>query len=293
MPHTVIAVVSDCDETLAPDTTAQLLSQFGIDAKRFYKEQAGKLVDAGFDPPLAYMNEMLRLSRGDGPLAGLTQKRIVEIGRSLKFYPGVPAVFTELAREVHADYAEFGIRLEGYVITGGIADLIKASPLGAAVKKVWGCDFAYGSDGRIEAIKNVVSFTEKTRFLFNIEKGLVDAEYDNRPYEVNTPMTATERRIPIGNMVYLGDGPSDVPCMSIVQRMGGGYGTVIGILNKNKPYQSWALGFGRRANLTIPANFEKEAEYSGFDHLREAVIQIANRIRNELRTRGPSHAPKY
>ena len=64
MPHTVIAVVSDCDETLAPDTTAQLLSHFGIDAKKFYKDQSGKLVDEGFDPPLAYMNEILRMAQG-------------------------------------------------------------------------------------------------------------------------------------------------------------------------------------------------------------------------------------
>jgi len=61
MAHTVIAVVCDCDETLAPDTTEQLLSHFGIDAKQFYEMQARKLVDAGYDPPLAYMNEMLRM----------------------------------------------------------------------------------------------------------------------------------------------------------------------------------------------------------------------------------------
>jgi hypothetical protein len=236
---------------------------------------------------------MLRMARGSGPLSGLTKEKIDQVGKSLKFYPGVPKVFTELANEVHVEYADFGIRVEAYVITGGIADLIKASPLGSAVKKVWGCNFAYGADGRIEAIKTVVSFTEKTRFLFNIEKGLVDAEFDNRPYEVNTPMSAAERRVPIGNMVYLGDGPSDIPCMSIIQKAGQGYGTVIGVLNNRKPYQTWALGFGRRANLTIPANFKRDAEYSGFGHVREAVVQIANRIRNEIRTRGPGHAPRY
>jgi hypothetical protein len=293
MAQTVIALVCDCDETLAPDTTAQLLSHFGIDAERFYKEQSGKLVDAGYDPPLAYMNEILKMSQKRGPLSALTRAKIEEIGKSLQFYPGVPEVFTELASEVHTTYAEFGVRLETYVITGGIADLIKASPLGGAVRKIWGCDFAYAADGRLSAIKNVVSFTEKTRFLFNIEKGLVDAEYDNRPYEVNSPIEQSERRVPIRNMVYLGDGPSDIPCMSIIQKLGEAYGTVIGILNKRKPYQTWALGFGRRASITIPPNFKRDAEYGGFDHLREAVIQIANRIQNEVRTRGRGHAPKY
>ena len=92
--------------------------------------------------------------------------------------------------------------------------------MGRAVKKVWGCDFGYDVDGKVASIKNVVSFTEKTRFLFNIEKGLVDSEYDNRPYEVNTPMEQSERRVPIKNMIYLGDGPSDIRACLLFKRWG-------------------------------------------------------------------------
>jgi hypothetical protein len=225
---TTIAIVADCHDTLAPDTTAQLLKHFGIDPNSFYRRDAGKLVEQGFDPPLAYMNEMLRLARDGGPLASLTEAKIRELGAALSFYPGVPDVFTKLEAEVQRDYGEFGIRLEEYVISGGIADLIAASRLGGVLDGIWGCNFAYAENGRIAGIRNVVSFTEKTRFVFNIEKGLVGDHFRNQPYAVNNPMGPDERPVPMENMIYLGDGPSDIPCMSIIGRAGG---YVIGILS--------------------------------------------------------------
>src|SRR3989442_12493762 len=91
-----IAIVSDCDDTLAPDTTAQLLERFGISAAQFYEERSNALVADGYDPPLAYMNAMLDLARDGGPLAGLTRESMTEIARDLTFFPGVPEVFTLL-----------------------------------------------------------------------------------------------------------------------------------------------------------------------------------------------------
>jgi hypothetical protein len=101
---TVIAVVADCDDTLAPDTTAQLLEHFGIDPIKFYREDARKLVDQGYDPVLAYMNAMLEKAKGGGPLSTLTKDKITEIAQKLEFFPGIPDVFNTLKDEVHQDY---------------------------------------------------------------------------------------------------------------------------------------------------------------------------------------------
>jgi hypothetical protein len=271
-----IAIVSDCDDTLAPDTTAQLLEHFGVPARKFYAEQSSRLVVEGFDPALAYMNAMLELARDGGPLATLTRETMAQFARQLTFFPGVPAIFEELEAEVHERYGEHGIKLEEYVITGGLADLISASTLGQVVDRVWGCNFAYDGAGRIVGIKNVVSFTEKTRFLFDIEKGLAKRA-GGGPYDVNRPMDADERPVPIKNMVYVGDGPSDIPCMSIITRF---KGYVIGILSEPEPYKTWALGFGRRAHLTVPPEFGKDQH--GYRQLRQAVIQIAENIKRNI-----------
>lgn len=289
MAQSVIAIVADCDDTLAPDTTGQLLARFGIDPKEFYAGPVGKLVEQGFDPPVAYMHEMLRLARDGGPLAGLTKAVMEEIGQKIERYPGVPEIFLDLEAEIKEHYAEYGIRLEEYVISGGIADLIAASPIGKVVDGLWGCNFAYDDAGRISAIKNVLSFTEKTRFVFAIEKGVVGPEYRNKPYAVNEPMDGGERRVPLKNMVYLGDGPSDIPCMSVIQKASEP-GYVIGILSKEKPYKTWALGYGRRANVTVPPDFTNGDH--AYMQLRETVIQYAERIKRDLKPKG-KHSPGF
>jgi hypothetical protein len=90
-------------------------------------------------------------------------------------------------------------------------------------------------------------------------------------------MDAQERPIPLKNVIYMGDGPSDIPCMSIVQRA---KGYVIGILSKQEPNRSWALAYGRRAYITVPPDF-RPGEH-GFVQLRQAVMQIAERIKADL-----------
>ena len=126
-----------------------------------------------------------------------------------------------------------------------------------------------------------MSFTEKTRFLFNIQKGLSSAEYDNQPYAVNMWLVPDQRPVPFKNMIYLGDGPSDIPCMSIVEKNGEGTGRAIGILNDTDPYRTWALAHDRRASVTIPPDFTRDGKYA-LRQIREAVWRIADRIRRDI-----------
>src|SRR5882762_3428541 len=88
-----IAIVADCDDTLAPDTTAQLLEHFGLPPRDFYRDKSEPLVADGYDPPLAYMNSMLALAHEGGPLAGLTRETMLAVGAELKFFPGIPEIF--------------------------------------------------------------------------------------------------------------------------------------------------------------------------------------------------------
>jgi len=290
MAHNIIAVIADCDDTLAPDTTAQILGRFRVDADRFYDNDVEKLVHAGWDPALAYMHEMILLTKQEGPLRNLTRQRLTEIGAELTFYPGIPEAFPELKERIEEDprYKPYDIRVEFYVITGGIEEMLSASRLRKELRMIWGCNFAYDSDGRISVPRNVVSFTDKTRFIFAIQKGQVFDEDRNKPYKVNEPMEDEERRIPFRNMVYLGDGPSDIPCMSLLKNEA----FIIGILNKEKPRRSWALGYGRRANITVPPDF-RSGEH-GYIQLHEALKHIADNMRSAFEyQRSRREAPKF
>jgi hypothetical protein len=265
----IIAIVCDCDDTLAPDTTAQLLEACGINSEDFYRNEVGPLVRQGYDPAVAYLTKILEKK------PDLTQTRIQEIGAGLSLYPGVPKIFRDLTAEVKEEFGKDGIMLQKYIISGGIKDLI-AAKLGGAVDKIWGCNFAYGPGGQIAHIKNVVSFTEKTRFLFNIQKGLVLEEHDCQPYAVNVYKDPQDRAVPFDNMIYIGDGPSDIPCMSLITTFGKLTGRTVGILSDQNPSKTWTLSHGRRASITLPADFRKSQH--AYRHIREAVMNIGKRI---------------
>ena len=278
MAQNTIAIVCDCDDTLAPDTTVQLLSKFGVDATEFFGAVVEPLVKEGWDPVLAYLHKMIELAEPGGPLEGLNSKRIREIGPSLGFYPGVPECFTLLKDEIESSprYRDVGIRVESYVISSGIGDLIRASVLAKHMHQIWACDFAYREDGRLLAPKKVISFTDKTRYLFLIQKGRTASEYFNQPFVANEPMDESERPVPFRNMIYIGDSAGDIPCMSLVDRLGG---TSIGILSKRNPAKTWALAYGRRARITVPPEFE--ADGYAYQQLREALLSRAEQIRTE------------
>lgn len=283
MPQTTIAVIADCDGTLAPDTTNQLLDHFNVDLDWFWQGQVQPLVKAGWDEHLAYLQKMLDLSREGQPLEGLTSEKLAEIGGQLNFYPGVPDGFISLREEVQgiSRFRDVGIRVEFYVISAGIGDMLRASVLSRVAHRIWACDFAYDETGKIRYMKNVISFTDKTRFLFLVNKGRVGMEYSNQPYVVNVPMNEEERPVPFKNMVYVGDGPTDIPCMSLLADRGG---YVIGILG-NDASKAWALGYGRRTHVTVPPEFSPGEH--GYEQIKQAVISIADNIRLQMRPQGP------
>ena len=284
MAQTTIAIVADCDDTLAPDTTGQLLELCGINAQDFFQNQSASLVRAGWDPTLAYMRKMVELTQGGGPLSDLTQAKIRELADELEFYPGVPDCFQRIKEnfEGNETFRDAGVRVESYVISGGISDLLQASVLRHSMHHIWACDFEYDSQGVISFPRNVISFTDKTRFLYMIHKGKVGPVFAGQPYAVNDHMTPEERPIPFSNMIYIGDGPSDIPCMSMLQANGG---FVIGVLSEDNPAKTWALGFGRRPNLTVPPDF-REGEIA-YKTLLQAVWARAEAIAGQAAETGP------
>ena len=223
MAHNTIAIIADCDGTLAPDTTDQLLTHFSVKPEEFWPNEVQPLVKAGWDEHLAYMQKLIELSRKGGALEGLTANTLREIAAGLEFYPGVPEGLITLRDEIQgtSEFRDVGIRVEFYVISAGIGDMLRASALAEVAHRIWACDFAYDAEGKLSNLKNVISFTDKTRFLYMVNKGKVGEEHLNRQYVVNEPMEHEERPVPFENMVYIGDGPTDIPCFSLVTAMGG------------------------------------------------------------------------
>jgi phosphoserine phosphatase len=222
MASSHLAVIFDFDETLAPDSTTAFLKHKGIDTDEFWNVHARQLVQLGYDQPLHYLQLMLEMVQRGGPLEGVTPEELRDFGSSLdeSFFPGLPDMFMELKETVHS-YPD--LTLDYYIISSGMQELIEGSQtVQQNFSGVYACRFGRDNEtGPIKRIRRCVTFTEKTRYLFEISKGINPAESDLNPGLVNKDVPLGHRRIPFKNMVYVGDGLTDIPCFSLVKKMGG------------------------------------------------------------------------
>lgn len=272
-PQNIIAIVYDYDQTLSPNYMQDevIFPTFGIDAKRFWKHCGELVKEHGYDNELAYMKALLDYLEIDRP----TTARLRELGAKLQFFPGLPQMFEEFGRGLLTPQHEaHGIRVEHYIISSGLKALIDGSALARHVRAIFGCEFAEDREGRITFPKRVISHTQKTQFLFRINKGLLDPSQD-----VNDHMPADLRSVPFPHMIYIGDGPTDVPCFTVVRQHGG---QAIAVYNAADPSRT---SFKKCYQLSTHADRVRHiapADYRAGSHLRllleQMVEEVATRI---------------
>ncbi len=280
MKEPVIAIVFDFDETLGPDTISFFLSQQGIDPKDFWVE-IEKMVKDGWDPPLAYMHKMLSIFFQEGKL-NLSKDALQKTGKKLKLFPGLPVAIKELKTFVqsHESLRQSRLRLEFYIISGGLEEMIRATSLVEEVDGVFGSNFSYDSSGVPNGVMSAISFTEKTRYLHGIRKGIDTRTLREDPYRINDAIPAEEIRIPFSHMIYVGDGPSDIPCLSAVTGSGG---MGIGVSSPQGTFRKgYELARGRRITVgPYSANYKKGSDMRKV--LEESILRIGLEIDVERR----------
>lgn len=219
-----IGLVFDCDGTIAEDSTTRLLRYLKINEKGFWAK-VRQMESKGWEPTLAYMKLLIDFAhRRDG--RSITANTFRQVGRKFQLSKGIPSFFREMKHYVARKYSEYGISLGIYVISGGIEEIIKASRMNKAfaggrfVDDIFGCRFSYDANGVISFPACIVSYTEKTKYIFAINKGLTSRELGKDPYCVNDHILEHERPVQLHNMIYIGDGPTDVACMSLLKRLG-------------------------------------------------------------------------
>jgi phosphoserine phosphatase len=276
-PQNIIAVIFDVDDTLTDDSTTQLLASRNVDTDKFWKIDVRRRVDEGWDPALAYLNLMIELMAAGKPLAGLSNQDLFDFGKTIKFYPGLPAIFKDLKKLV-GEHTLSNPSVEFYIISGGLEAVIRGSSIAQYMSGIWGCRFDE-KNGKIWAVKNVVSFTEKTRFIFEINKGLRDGR--TKPFEVNHEMDPLDRRIPLESMKYVGDGLTDVPCFSLLgKNKGKGFG-VFDPKREGSPKKAWEqLVTPRRVTSLNAPKYRRTDELGSL--LRAAVNGVC--VNLDLRT---------
>ncbi|MER1967286.1 HAD family hydrolase [Castellaniella sp. GW247-6E4] len=275
----VVALVFDFDDTLAPDSTSGFLEDIGVDAASFWKNEVGPLLEhEDWDPVPAYLHRMIELSRA-GSHGAITRARLQDWGERLPLHEGVDSLFERLRARLHEAHPQ--VQLEFYLISSGIGDVLRRTPVARHFTDIWASEFTYDSADAIDFPRRIVSFTDKTRYLFHIQKGIFGQESRNKPFEVNRKVDADKLRVPFEQMIFVGDGYTDIPCFSLIRRSGG---VAFGVWDpRHKEKRSRAWGFiedGRVSNLNH-ARFGEDAEL--YQLLEAAVESLASKI--VLRTR--------
>ncbi|MDH3470052.1 MAG: haloacid dehalogenase-like hydrolase [Acidimicrobiia bacterium] len=301
-PQTTIAVIWDFDKTLAPGYMQRpLFEHFGVDGADFWQEVEG-LADfyrrsgvGMVEDDTLYLEHILTYVR-QGEFAGLSNRMLRDLGADIEFYPGIPAFFDELRKYVEAEprFAEHGIAVEHYVVSTGLRQMIMGSRIAGHVDGVWGCEFAdtipmpgylenrqqelfdpSEADRQIAQVVYALGYTTKTRALFEINKG----SNVNENIDVNSKLDEEDRRIPFQNMIYIADGPSDIPTFAVVRQQGGRAYGVYRPESRAEFEQAAGLLEQGRIHAFGEANYEPGTQ----SHLwiRHAVEQIAQRIVND------------
>jgi len=278
MPN-IIALIFDFDDTLGPDSTAALLKSMGIDPNAFWAD-ASTYYDQGWDPVLLYLYKLLKISKAQKVGGRITQQILQEQGRRITFFKGVTGIFKVLT--AHAKEANPQAHLEFYLISSGIGEILRHSKIARYFKEIWGCDFAYDAQGEIVFPKKIISFTDKTRYLFHVAKGIVGEEFKGKPFEVNRAVPKEQLRVPFEHMIFVGDGYTDIPCFSLIRKQGGVAFAVYDPGNKSNWSKAWGYVEDQRITNLAPADYRKGSALT--HNLMMAISKIAANMQLKERT---------
>lgn len=293
----VIAMVWDFDKTLISGYMQDpLFKKYGIDGAKFWKEvnalpayYAKAKIHVNTDT--SYLNHILTYVK-TGKMKGLSNRILRECGKELDFYPGIPDFFSKIRSLVETDpkYAPAGIKLEHYVVSTGFAETIRGSAAAKHLDGIFGCEFIeepalpgfaeteIPAQGEVSQVACALDNTSKTRYLFEINKG---TNKFPESIDVNSQIDRKNRRIPFENMIYIADGPSDVPAFSILNQSGGTTYAIYPTGDRKAMRQVDNLRRDHRIQMFGEADYREDS--MTWMWLSEQVLRIADSILQKQR----------
>ncbi|HAG83525.1 MAG TPA: haloacid dehalogenase-like hydrolase [Cyanobacteria bacterium UBA12227] len=251
-----IALVFDFDDTLVPDTFDNLVESCGFDYKVFRKERVQPLIDNGWEPILARFYSLIEESK-QRDQGKITKDYLTKFGKELAPFDGVTEMFARLRQSAKTIVPD--IEVEFYLITCGMVEIARHTCIAPEFTAMWGCEFHYNQEGEIEFLKQLISHTEKTRYLFQIAKGINNPNQDGQMF-VYRDVPPEELHVPLTQVIYVGDGASDIPCFSLMNEENG---VAIGVY-KGSNVQDWnrevELSTSQRVANLAEADYREDSE---------------------------------
>ena len=262
----VFALMYDFDRTLSPKDMQEygFIPGIKMEPSDFWKKCDLIMRENSMDQILAYMLVMCQQAKGK---MLFTRDTLRALGRNVVLFDGVKSWF----KRINAYAEKRGMAAEHYIISSGLKEIIEGTPIAGEFKRIYAAEFCYDLNGEPYWPAMAVNYTSKTQFLFRINKGIMEVT-ENNP--LNEFMPEAERRVPFRNMVYIGDGLTDVPCMKLV-RSNGGHSIAV-----------YSGDRGPAAGLVLEgrADFALRADYSKGAELEATVFAIIDQGAAKHRT---------
>lgn len=263
----VAAIMYDFDKTLSPKDMQEyaFIPGVGMRAEDFWSKCMEITKQNRMDQILAYM--LVMVQEAEGRML-LNREEFKKLGKSVELFPGVPTWF----KRVNAYAEKKGIEVEHYIISSGLKEIIEGTKIAEEFKEIYAAEFCYNDKNVPIWPAMAVNYTSKTQFLFRINKGMLDVTEHK---SLNEFMPDDNRRIPFRNMIYIGDGLTDVPCMKLV-KVNGGHSIAVRQNDDDELVKQMLLQ--GRVDYVLPADYSRNGE------LEQTVFAVLDQVAAANRT---------
>ena len=269
MKRPIVAIMYDFDKTLCTKDMQEygFIPSIGQSPREFWGAVAKLTDEEHMDNILAYMYEMVRAAANPDNKKSISRDSLRLLGKDVAYYEGVETWFERVNRFAESKC----VNVEHYIVSSGVKEIIEGTSIANKVKRIYASEFMYRS-GKIVWPKFAVNYTAKTQFLFRINKGVLDIS--TKSAEVMNQYTAEkDRRIPFRNMIYIGDGLTDVPCMKLVRSNGGQ--SIAVYTPENGSARVKSLLSAQRVNYIAPADYSERSD------IESIVFAIIRKVKAE------------
>jgi len=249
----IVALIYDFDGTLSPGNMQEFgfIQAIGKESKGFWGQNKNLSEDNDASGILCYMYLMLQKAQAEN--ISLSRDSFRGFGKNVELFKGVKEWFALIN-----NYGKsIGVNIEHYINSSGLAEMIEGSPIAKEFTKIYACSYLYDVDGKAVWPAVAVDYTAKTQFLFKINKGIKEVS-DN--HKINQYIPEKDRRVPFSNMIYFGDGETDIPCMKLIKDQGGHSIAVYKPGSPKKKQTAESLIRENRVNFVCPADYSENKE---------------------------------
>lgn len=258
----IVALIYDFDGTLSPGNKQEyaFIQAISKNKDEFWQENRELAHSQDADQILTYMFLMLQKAKAND--ISLKKENFRKFGESVELFNGVEEWF----ERINEYGKKIGITIEHYINSSRLKEMIEGTRIGRKFNQIYACSYLYSIDGVAQWPAIAVNFTNKTQFLFKINKGITSA---GDTIKINEYINEADRRIPFSRMIYFGDGATDIPCMKLVKQLGGHSIAVYQPRKKDKKEIAEKLINENRVNFVCPADYSEGKE---IDRVVQTVI---------------------